>query len=204
VHPGSAAQVGDTSISEEQLQQNTDGFCDLIDSINATQQGSNVPVPVRSALLSALNTLVLGAALDQLAVQNDIAVTNAEVQRWIAALPVDLSQVPPSRTENLQVTTQRVARNALLVEKLGRVAFERENPGGGGAPAEQVQQLGQQMADDYLDRVGAEVNPRYGQVLDTRRLPGTGSLSIAVSEEGVAGENVPEASNTLPETQECF
>lgn len=203
-HPGSAAQVGDTSISDEQLQQSTDGFCDLIDSINAAQQGSNPPVPVRAALLSALNTLVMGAALEQLAEEENVEVTNAEVRQWIGALPLDFSRVPDARAADLQATIEQVARNALLVEKLGRAAYEQQNPGSSGAPPAEVQQLGQQLANDYLEQVDVETNPRYGQVLDTQKLPGTGSLSVAVSEEGVNGQTVPEANNSLSETQECF
>ncbi len=203
VHPGAAAQVGDVSISDDQLQDSTEGFCDLIDTINAAQQGSNAPVPVRSALLSALNTLVIGAALDQLARQNDVQVSNAEVEQWIASLPIDLSQVPESRAADVLAITERVGRNTLLVEKLGRLAYERDNPGSSGAPTEDVQRLGQQMADDYLRQVDADINPRYGQVTDTQRLPGTGSLSVAVSEEGVAGENVPEPNGSLPNSQVC-
>jgi hypothetical protein len=202
-HPGAAAQVGDVSVSDEQLQRSTGGFCDLIEAINAAQQGASPPVPVRSALLSALNTLVMGVALDHLAAQNDVEVTPAEVRGWVSALPLDLTQVPPSRAEDLQAVTDRVARNALLVEELGRDAYARQNPGGAGASPEQVQRLGQQLANDYLQRVDVETDPRYGQVLDTSKLPGTGSLSIAVSEAGVAGENVPEADSTLAASQEC-
>jgi hypothetical protein len=203
VHPGQAAQVGDVSISDETLQQNALGFCDLIDVINQAQQGTNPPVPTRTALLSALNTLVMGEALDQLAAQNDVDVTDAEIEQWLGGLPLDFSQVPQSRIDDLQLVTERVARNTLLVDKLGRVAYARQNPGSAGAPADQVQQLGQRMADQYMRRVGVDTDPRYGQVLDTQRLPGTGSLSVAVSEEGVAGETVPEATNTLPQNQEC-
>lgn len=203
VHPGAAAQVGDVSISDETLQRNASGFCDLIDTINQAQQGSNPPVPTRTALLSALNTLVMGEALDQLAARNDVGVSDAEIDRWLGGLPLDFSQVPQSRIDELQAVTDRVARNTLLVDKLGRAVYAQQNPGGAGAPDDQVQQLGQRLTNAYMQRVGVEIDPRYGQVLDTQALPGSGSLSVAVSAEGVAGESVPEATNTLPHNQEC-
>lgn len=203
VHPGAAAQVGDVSISDNELQQTTQGFCDLIDTINLAQQGTNPPVPLRTALLSALNTLVTGEALDQLASRNEVTVTDAEVQRWIDGLPLDFSQVPKGRAASLRQVTELVGRNTLLVQKLGQTAYEAQSPGGQTPPPDQIQRLGQQVVTQYLDRVGVETDPRYGQALDTQRDPGTGSLSVAVSDEGVAGRSVPQASNNLPPNEEC-
>lgn len=203
VHPGAAAQVGDASISDDQLQRGTHGFCELIDLINAAQQGANPPVPVRSALLSALNTLVTGEALDQLAAQQRVDVTDAAIRQWISGLPIDISQAPAERTDEVQTITERVARNSLLVDELGAAVFAEQSPGGQEPPPNQARELGQQLLNDYLQRIDVETDPRYGQVLDTQQLPGSGSLSIAVSDQGVAGENIPEASNTLPDIAEC-
>ena len=203
VYPGAAARVGDESISDEALERSTTGFCHLIDVINQAQQGTNPPVPLRTAVLSALNTLVTGEAIDQLARRHGVSVSPAEVRRWIGGLPLRFDQVPPDGRQELEAVTERVARNTLLVERLGQVAYRQQNPGGGQAPPDQVQQLGQQLVNRYLRTVGVETDPRYGQVLDTRRLPGTGSLSVPVSQEGVASQTVPEASNTLAKNQEC-
>jgi hypothetical protein len=204
VHPGDAAQVGGTAISDDTLERSTHGFCDLIDAINAAQQGTTPPVPVRSALLSALNTLVMGEALDQLGRRRGVEVTSAEVRRWVDSIPIDLSQVPPGRVADLRMVIDRVARNSLLIEKLGRRVYLRQHPGATAAPPQEIQQLGQELASDYLQRVDVATDPRYGQVLDTQRLPGTGSLSVAVSQQGVAAQTVPEPSDQLRETQECF
>jgi hypothetical protein len=201
-HPGAAAQVGDVSISDETLQQNTDGFCQLIDTINQAQQGTTPPVPLRSALLSALNTLVMGVALDQVAKRNNVSVTDAEVEQWIRGLPLDLSNVPQSRLAETRVVLQRVGRNTLLLDKLGRKAFQQQNPGTS-ASSNQVQQLAQQQVNQYMKRVGVETDPRYGQVLDTQQTPGTGSLSVAVSQQGLDAENVPDPNTELPPSQTC-
>lgn len=203
VHPGSAAQVGDVSISDDTLQTNTTGFCDLIHAVNAAQQASSSTVPLRSALLSALNTLVMGQALDQLARQKGVTLTPVEVHQWITALPIDLSQIPKSRSADVDAAIGRVARNTLLIEKLGRQAYAQQNPGSTGASSNQAQQIGQQMAADYLARVGVQTDPRYGQVLNTQKLPGTGSLSVASSQEGIDGQTVPKAGTQLPASQQC-
>ena len=203
-HPGQAAQVGETSISDETLQRSTHGFCDLIDVINAAQQGTGAPVPVRTAVLSAMNTLVMGVAFDRLAERYDVELTNAEVREWKNQLPVDLSQVPESRADELALTLDRVARNALLAEKIGVAAQQRQNPGEPSPSPDQASALGERLASQYLKRVGAETNPRYGQVLDVQRLPGTGSFSLPVSAEGVQSRTVPEPTDRLTETQTCF
>jgi SurA N-terminal domain len=202
-HPGAAAQVGDVSISDETLQQNTDGFCELINTINRAQQGTTPPVPLRTALLSALNTLVMGEALDQVAARNHVTVTQAEVQRWVGSLPFDLSDVPQARRAETQAVIQRVGRNTLLLDRLGRQAYQRQNPGSTAAPSNQVQRLAQQQVNQYMQRVGVDTDPRYGQVTDTSSVPGTGSLSVAVSEEGIDAENVPDPNSDLPPGQAC-
>ena len=79
----------------------------------------------------------------------------------------------------------------------------RTHPGSLGASSEQIQRIGQEVASRYLQRVGDQTNPRYGRVLDVQRLPGTGSISVAVSEKGVAAQTVPEPSNRLSPTQVC-
>jgi len=202
-HPGAAAQVGDVSISDETLQQNTDGFCELIDTINRAQQGTSPPVPTRTALLSALNTLVMGEALDQIAARNHVTVTQAEVQQWVSGLPFDFSDVPPARRADTQEVIKRVGRNTLLLDRLGRQAYQRQNPGGATVSSNQVQRLGQQLVSRYMQRVGVDTDPRYGQVTDTGSVPGTGSLSVAVSEEGIDAENVPDPNSDLPPGQAC-
>ena len=202
-HPGAAAQVGDVSISDGTLQKNTDGFCELINTINRAQQGTTPPVPIRSALLSALNTLVMGEAIDQVAKRNHVTVTQAEVQHWINGLPIDLSDVPKDRLAETSAVLQRVGRNTLLLDKLGRQVYEKQNPGGPSVSSDQVQQLGQQVVNQYMQRVGVETDPRYGQVLDTQNVPGTGSLSVAVSKTGLDAENVPDPNASIPPSQTC-
>jgi hypothetical protein len=202
-HPGAAAQVGDVSISDETLQQSTGGFCELIDTINRAQQGTSPPVPLRTALLSALNTLVMGEALDQVAARNHVTVTQAEIQQWVGSLPFDFSDVPPARRAEAQAVIQRVGRNTLLLDKLGRQAYQRQNPGSTSANSNQVQRLGQQLVNQYMQRVGVDTDPRYGQVTDTSSVPGTGSLSVAVSEEGIDAENVPDPNSDLPPGRAC-
>ena len=202
-HPGAVAQVGDVSIADETLQHNTTGFCAVIDVFNQSQQGTSPPVPTRSALLSALNALVMGEALDQLARRNGVEVSPSEVRQWIGGLPLDFSRVPESRTDAVQAVLERVGRNTLLVEKLGQVAYQRQNPGSTTAPPDQVQRLGERLVNGYMERIGVETNPRYGQALDPQQVPGTGSLSIPVSEEGIDGVGIPEPSNTLPQSRTC-
>jgi hypothetical protein len=202
-HPGAAAQVGDVSISDGTLQKNTDGFCELINTINRAQQGTTPPVPLRSALLSALNTLVMGEAIDQVAKRDNVSVTDAEVEHWIAGLPIDLSDVPKDRLVVTRDVLERVGRNTLLLDKIGRQAFQQQNPGSSSAPSNQTQQLAQEQVNQYMKQVGVETDPRYGQVLDTQQVPGTGSLSVAVSQTGLDAENVPDPNASIPPSQTC-
>ncbi|MDQ4084544.1 MAG: SurA N-terminal domain-containing protein [Actinomycetota bacterium] len=202
-HPGSAAQVGDVSIPDESLERSTTGFCEVIDVFNQAQQGTSPPVPMRSALLSALNALVMGEALDQLARRNGVEVTESEVRQWIGGLPLDFSRVPESRADEVNAVLERVGRNSLLADKLGRAVYEQQNPGGAPVPPDQVQRLGEQLVNDYMRRIDVQTDPRYGQALDPAQIPGTGSLSIPVSEEGLDGEGIPEPSSSLPKNRVC-
>jgi hypothetical protein len=146
----------------------------------------------------------MGEALDQVAKRHHVTVTDGEVERWVSGLPIDLREVPRNRLAETRLTLQRVGRNTLLLDKLGRQAYQQQNPGSTSAPSNQIQQLGQALVNQYMQRVGVETDPRYGEVVDTsQQVPGTGSLSVAVTREGIEAENVPDPNAPLPPGQAC-
>ncbi|MDP9442943.1 MAG: hypothetical protein M3P83_00760 [Actinomycetota bacterium] len=197
LHPGEAAVVGDTTITEERLEEFTDGFCTVIAAINQAQGTPTSGVPVRTAVLSALNVLVVGAGADQLAAREGIELGEDEVREWVAGLPPVFEEIPAEDAETVDRVTERVARNSLLVQRLGAQGGPADDP-------QAAAERGTRRVLSYLEQVGAETDPRYGQVLDTRTSPGTGSLSVPVSSEALQADDVPQqGTRSLTGAQSC-
>lgn len=204
LHPGEAATVGDTVITEDQLADSTEGFCELLKAAQAAQGGGNASLPLRIASLNAANQLILGAAIDDLAAKRDLTLSDSEVDEWMRQLPFDLDGVPEDKAEAVDEITRRLARNTLLTAELGRIAFERDNPGQQPEDPQALQERGSRVAQRHLAQLDPETNPRYGNVLNPQQAnPGTGSLSQPVSDEAKEDMSVPGPTSELPEDQMC-
>jgi hypothetical protein len=179
LRPGEAAVVGEETITTGEFNDVTDDVCTFLTALQISN-GLDPAIPARAAALTAMNFLLMGAGAEQLAAEEDIEVTDQEINAWIADFPVLTDAVPPDQRGAVEDVKQLIARNQLLFGKLG------EAEGGN------LTEAGQQRVLDYLDEVGYEAMPRYGQALDTQAEPGTGSLSVAVSDEGVRGLALPQ------------
>lgn len=200
LHPGEAAVVGDTTITDSELEEFTDGFCTVIAAVNEAQGTPVADIPVRTAILSGLNLLVIGAGADQLAAREGVEITRQEIRGWISALPPVFDNVPPQQEAIVEEVTERIARNSVLADKIGAMGAGVDPPGDPTA----IAQRGTQRILDYLQEVGAETDPRYGQVLDTSIQPGTGSLSVPVSAEALQAGDVPgQGTRSLTRAQSC-
>lgn len=179
LRPGEAAVVGDQTITTGEFDDVTDDVCTFLTALQVSN-GVRPAVPARAAALTAMNFLLMGTGAEQLAEEEDVEVTDDEINDWIADFPVLTDAVPSDQQGAVEDVKRLIARNQLLYAKLA------EEEGGN------LTEAGQQRVLDYLDEVGYEAMPRYGQALDAEAKPGTGSLSVAVSDEGVRGLALPE------------
>jgi len=190
LRPGAAIVVGDETVSDDRFQAVQHDLCTFLGAYQVSQGAPEAEVPARAVALTSLQFLLRGTAAEQLAQREGVELTRQEVREYVGALPVSPDSVPPAERDEVLAAKELIARTQLLTDKLG----ER---GSGNLTA-----AGQQRIQEYLDEVGYEVQPRYGQVVDTESKPGTGSMSVAVSDEGVRGLDLPQG-GTTPEAELC-
>lgn len=187
---GQAAVIGDETISDQEFSAATENFCTVLTVAQLAQaqqaQGATAAapeIPVRSAATQALGLLVINSAAEQLAAEEGIEVSRAEIKDWISSLPPIFDNVPADQRDDVDAVTERLARTNILMGKLGK--------GGSG----NLTAAGQERVRDYLEKIGYQIEQRYGQVLDGQQQLGTGSLSVAVSDDAVRGLEVPQGGN---------
>ena len=197
LRPGEAAVVGDETISDREFSEATNSFCTVLTEAQLAQarqaQGETAQapqIPVRSAATQALGLLVINSAAEQLAAKEGITANQAEVKRWLDDLPPIFDNVPADERADVDAVTELLARTNILIGKLGE-------PGSGDLVA-----AGQQRVRDYLDRIGYDIEGRYGQVLDPEADLGTGSLSVPVSDDAARSVQIPEG-GTPTEAEVC-
>ncbi|MGH3384872.1 MAG: SurA N-terminal domain-containing protein [Nocardioidaceae bacterium] len=203
LHTGDAAVVGDQVVTREQHDAAIDTFCaglGQLQQAQAPEQG----VPVRRAASASLEFLVQQTALDQIAENEEITPTKAEIKEYVKAIE---EQIPPEAgavTAELRKFFGEVARTQVMTLKLGEIRYQEENPGEEvPAQSQEVFDLGQQAITAHLKQVGYETDSRYGTIPQAaEEKPGTGSLSIAVSDEGIRGLDVPEG-GTPTDAESC-
>jgi hypothetical protein len=185
LRPGEAIVVGDQTISDDTVEATSHDLCTFLGAYQVSQGAPpDQGVPARAVALTALQFLLREEAATQLAAQEGVEISSAQMKEYVAQLPVPPDSVPEDQRDEVQEAKQLIARTQLLTNALGE-----EGSGN-------LTESGQKRIDAYLEQVGYEVEGRHGQVLDAQSKPGTGSLSIAVSEEGVRGMDLPQGGNT--------
>jgi hypothetical protein len=183
LRPGEAIVVGDQTISDDQVEATSHNLCAFLGAYQVSQGAPDEGVPARAVALTALQFLLREEAAQQLAANEGVEISSAQMKEYVAQLPVPPDSVPDDQRDEIQDAKELIARTQLLTNALGE-----EGSGN-------LTESGQQRIDAYLDEVGYEIERRHGQVLDAESKPGTGSLSIAVSEEGVRGMDLPQGGN---------
>jgi hypothetical protein len=185
LRPGEAIVVGDQTISDDQVEQTSHDLCTFLSAYQVSQGApADQGVPARAVALTAMQFLLRQEAAEQLAADEGVEVSSAEMKEYVAQLPVPAESVPPDQRDEIKSAKELIARTQLLTNALGE-------PGSGN-----LTESGQKRINQYLDEVGYQVERRHGQVLDAQSKPGTGSLSIAVSDEGVRGMDLPQGGNS--------
>ncbi len=190
VHPGAAAIVGDQTISQGELDNVSHDLCVLNGAGQVAQGAPNADVAARPVRTSALDLLVKLAATEQLAAEQGVTVSRQEIRDWVAAFPPS-DQLTKLKTEHPQAfanTVDQSARLTILIGKLGEIKYREQHPDSNeDVPPNEAGKLGQDWVMQYLDTIGAKVDPRYGDVIRATDKPGTGSMSVAVSDEAKTG-----------------
>jgi len=150
--PGAAAIVGETSITETQLNSN-------LQTVLAAQ-GRTADDASYAMTVTALDRMITTELVDQLAADLDVQVTQGEIDAVIAAYVEQAGGEQELQDFLLQqdVAASEIPgllRLNLLVEKLGMLIDPQ------GTPETQSMAVFQ-IASVFADEVGVTVNPRFG------------------------------------------
>lgn len=186
VEAGSAATVGDTAISQRDLENRTTAFLASLPAAQRSQANGEIST-VQTALL---NEMVLEQLVGTAARQAGVTVSDAAVS----------AQVTQATTQAGAQLDSQLAQNFLTRDRLPdllRVNLEVYAIGRAGAPAGTTPAQAAPRAIAYItspDRgIPVRVNPRFGTWEGVRIVPSSGSLSSLA-----ANSPTPSASATAP------
>lgn len=170
VQAGSAATVGDTAISQTDLEDRTTAF---LDSLTPAQR-SQVEGQVSAVQTAVLNELVLEQLVGTAAEEAGVQVSDAEVAAQVTQATTQAGTQLDTQLAQAFLTRERLPdllRVNLEVYAIGRV----------GAPTGTTPEQAAQRAIAYItapDRgIPVRINPRYGTWEGVQIKPGSGSLS---------------------------
>jgi hypothetical protein len=191
--PGVAAQVGDDTITDKQVDQLAEALCLL----NAQSQQGQVPTQQvrRQALQILLDNTLAADIIDPDEVdKKQLLDARQQVQASRDSLPERLRA--PFDDAVVGFATAQLGLVAL-----GRQALEdngTKNPDDQTALTE-----GQKLRTRHAREVGVSVDPRFGQFQRGQLKPSDGSLSVPVSKEAQASASADGAGLDLPANLSC-
>ena len=202
LNPGAAAVVGDTTISDDQVDDAASALC-AANIAGAAAQGQPKPeLATRGARQAALSLLIDSELSLQYGEANGINPARAELSNALAQNQQTVNALPEDRREDFTDLLRTYVEAQLVVQEAGRQAAGPE------ASPEQLAAAGVQQRNQWLAEQGVEVelDPRFGEYQDGGIDGSGGSLSIPVSDRAAAGDNTepsPEWVSDLPMSQKC-
>lgn len=204
VHPGAAAVVGDTVITDKQVDAVAEGLC----SANVRGAAANgqpaQDLASRGARQGALQVLLDSELSRQLGEQQGVEPDQEQVSAALARNEQGLRMLPEDQRPAFRDALKKYAEGQLMLIEAGRKSLEQKgqsSPTDDAALAE-----GNRLRAAYAKRIDIEVDPRYGTYSDGNLHPDSGSLSLAVSPRAFDGQSSdPSAAwvSALPASQKC-
>lgn len=200
VPPGVAAEVGETSITVDEVDDLASMICQI--DVGSGQAGS----PLSTQRTTALNLLL------QIELGREIGDVEQVPQEQVSQALQGAAQARELVDEDLQdyfdeiVTESTRSAAALEAIAVQNIVERGEQPSQENVPPE----VGQLQAD-YFEETSLEVDPRFGQVQQGQVVGGDGSISVPVSEtalgfapqQGQDPMQPPQPSGDLPASQVC-
>ncbi|WP_341928137.1 hypothetical protein [Nocardioides psychrotolerans] len=199
--PGVAAEVGDRTVSTDEVDSLVSSYCSAIEDILA-QQSQVVPLSVfRSGIAGQL---ALVSAADQLA--DDYGVEPADdYQRALADIEKQIGDFSESQQEAVLEVEGAATYVAAVQLSVGEQILRDEGVAEPG-PTE-AGERGLAAFTTWLDDNDVELNPEYGISVDDASIDTDDqSVSFAVGETalmGLAEEPDPAYAASLPDSQRC-
>lgn len=197
--PGVAAEVGDTSISTERVDEVASSYCDAI-----TPQLEGQVLPKRYLTSGVAGQLALAAAARQLAEEHGVEPGTAYTDQ-VSRLRKAVAALPEDQQEAVVEVESAGSLVSDLVVGVGRALAAEQ--GLADADEDQVAQLGNDALTAWIEDNDVDLNPRYGvELRDGQPVDADTATSVAVGDVATAATaESPDQSYaaTLPESQRC-
>ena len=200
-HPGSAAVVGDESISDSRVD-------DVASALCAAQRGGQSggqDLASRGARQGALDVLINSALSRQYGAAQGVQPDQEQVSAALAANAQNISGLPAEHRQDFKDTLREYAEGQLMLIEVGR--RELAKAGTRNATEQQAVSEGTKLRNAWAAKnVEVTVDPRFGEYSKNALLPKSGSLSVAASQSATDGGS-PDPSPgwiaSLPASQKC-
>ena len=205
LHPGNAAVVGDRTVQVSTVDDLAQAVCVSNDARAVHNAAYLAKTATRDLRRSILNVLVQADVVEQAAASLGVSVTPAAVNDLLGNRRLVPPSVSTEDTNLLLDLYHEIGRAHLLTAAIGREQLKRA--GTTGASHQDVTQAGNKFLAAYADRIGVDVDPRFGTYSPSGGIVGeSGSLSVPISAAArqAQSKNLSTAAiDQLPQTQTC-
>ena len=200
-HPGSAAVVGDESISDSRVDDVASALC----AAQGGGQSGGQDLAARGARQGALDVLINSALSRQFGASQGVQPDQAQVSSALAANSANISALPAEHRQDFKDTLREYAEGQLMLIDIGR--RELAKSGTKNATEQQAVSEGTKLRNAWAAKnADVTVDPRFGEYSKNALLPKSGSLSVAASKSATDGGS-PDPSPgwiaSLPASQKC-
>ena len=201
LHPGAAAVVGDTTISNGEVDDAAAALCSA-NITGAKAQGQPKPdLASRGARQAAIQLLVDTELSHQFGEEKGVDPEKSQVSAALAQNRQTLDLLPEARKPAFESLLRSYAEGQLMLIAVGKQSLGNPDADDNAALAE-----GTKQRNKWAKSVDVEVDPRYGTYDKGTLTPASGSLSVPVSQRATAGASSDPAANwvaALPMSQKC-
>ena len=200
-HPGSAAVVGDESISDSRVDDVASALC----AAQGGGQSGGQDLASRGARQGALDVLINSALSRQYGASQGVQPDQEQVSAALAANEQNISGLPAEHRQDFKDTLREYAEGQLMLIDIGR--RELAKAGTKNATEQQAVSEGTKLRNAWAAKnADVTVDPRFGEYSKNALLPKSGSLSVAASQSATDGSS-PDPSPgwiaALPASQKC-
>lgn len=199
VHPGAAAVVGDTTITDDQV----DGAAVALCSANSVGEDSPA-LASRGARQAALNFLIDSELSRQFAEVEGVEPDQEQVSATLTQNAAGIEALPEDEREDFRDLLVGFRESELILTEVGLRSLQEQ--GVEPSAPEEAASEGVRLRAEWAAAVDVDVDPRFGDYAEGGLTAASGSLSVPVSESATTGAepNPGEAWVAgLPASQKC-
>jgi hypothetical protein len=201
VHPGTAAVVGDTTISRDQVDLFADAIC-VVGRETAKMQGQSPPAQaMRGIRDQSLQVWVEGEINLQFGRSVGAEIDQQQLNRAMESNGQFFRLLSADEREAYEEAVRTFVQGQLMLLDVGRQEL------GESAEDQEALTAGEQQRREFVKDLDIEIDPRYGTVRNLDNVVAEdGSLSVPASPQARAasrGQGSPDYVAQLPASQQC-